>query len=156
MVAELLVDPRTLDPSKPLFGRDEIRRRNEQRFEMEMLDGILLNDHERGIVAGFLDVRRDAWWARGHFPDRPMLPGVLGLEAGGQLCSFAFKERHPDVRMGLGGIDHVRFRRPIEPPTILIVVAKVVAVRARFGKFEFQGIVDGQLAFEARFTGAAV
>ena len=86
MPAERLVDPRTLDPSRPLFGRDEIRSHNQQRFEMEMLDGILLHDEERRLIAGFYEVRADAWWARGHFPGRPMLPGVLSLEAGHPLC----------------------------------------------------------------------
>jgi 3-hydroxyacyl-[acyl-carrier-protein] dehydratase len=156
MVAELLIDTARLDRSRPVYVKEEIRRRNPQRFEMEMLDGILLHDTEAGLIVGYLEVRRDAWWARGHFPDRPMLPGVLGLEAGGQLCTFYFHHSHPDTRMGLGCIDSVRFRRPIEPPTILYIVAKVLSVRQRFARFQLQGILDGQVAFEAQFTGAAL
>ncbi len=121
-----------------------------------MLDGVLLHDPEEKIIVGYYDVRADAWWARGHFPDRPLLPGVLALEAAGQLCSVYFHRSHPGTRMGLAGIDSVRFRKPIEPPCTLYLVARMAFTRARFAKFEMQGIIDGQLVFESVFTGAAI
>lgn len=156
MAAELLADCSKLDVSRPLYGKDALRKYNPQRFEMEMVDGIVLLDAERSVIVGFLEITNGAWWARGHFPDRPLFPGVLALEAAGQVCSFYFHRTHSNLRMGLGAVDTVKFRLPIEPPTTLFIAAKVLTTRNRFAKFQVQGIVKEQLAFESVFTGAAL
>lgn len=156
MCPELLADPSKFDISKPLMTRETIRDFNQQRFEMEMLDGVLAHDLERKIIVGFLHLRRDDWWAKGHFPNRPMLPGVLGLEAGGQLCSVYFHKAVRGKRMGLAKIDEVRFYQPMEPPGVLYLVGRMKFQKLHFAQFEVQGILNGQLTFHAHFTGAAL
>ncbi|MBL8694050.1 MAG: beta-hydroxyacyl-ACP dehydratase [Planctomycetes bacterium] len=153
---EFFFDPTQFDIRKPLMSIEEIRKHNAQRYEMEMLHGVLLHDEERGVIGGFYEMKPDLWWTRGHFPDRPMLPGVLALETAGQLCSVYFHRTHPTLRMGLGAIEQVKFRRPMVPPNVLYVGAKMIALRSRFAKFDLQGITEGKICFEATFTGAAI
>jgi 3-hydroxyacyl-[acyl-carrier-protein] dehydratase len=156
MCPEPIFDPRDFDVSKPLYTREQIRAFNEQRFEMEMLDGVLLHDVDRQLIVGFLHLRKDDWWARGHFPNRPMLPGVLGLEAAGQLCSVYFHRVAKGLRMGLAKIDEVRFYVPMEPPGTLFLAGRLKSHKLRFASFEVQGILNGQVTFHSHFTGAAI
>lgn len=156
MSPELLVDPRDFDISKPLFNREQIREFNQQRYEMELLDGVLAHDVDKNTIVGFLHLKTDDWWARGHFPNRPMLPGVLGLEAGGQLCSVYFYKVAKGLRMGLAKIDEVRFFAPMEPPGVLFLVGRLKAQKMRFAQFEVQAVLNGTVTYHAHFTGAAL
>ena len=72
-----------------VLDKNEIREIIPQRFEMEHLDGISFIDTDEGLVAGWKDVRDDEFWVRGHLPGRPLLPGVVMLEALAQLTSIA-------------------------------------------------------------------
>lgn len=156
MIPELLFDPRDYDITKPLFNKDKIREHNTQRYEMEVLDGVLLYDREKQLIAGFYKLEENSWWAKGHFPDRPMLPGVLGLEAVGQLCSIYFNEYSKGLRMGLAKVNDVKYIRPMEPPAVLFLCGKLIQKKLRFATFEFQGVVNGEVAFFGKFTGGAV
>jgi 3-hydroxyacyl-[acyl-carrier-protein] dehydratase len=156
MPQELFFDPARYDINKPLMDKAEIRQVNQQRFEMEQLDGVLFHDLERKLIGGFLRLPGDAWWSRGHFPGHPILPGVLALEAGGQLCSIYFHHLVPGHRMGLAKIGEGRFFRTIEPPGILYLGGRLVSQRSRFAQFEIQGFQDGEVTFEAMFTGASI
>lgn len=88
---------------------------------------------------------------QGHFPDRPLMPGVLIVESMAQVGGIVFKQM-VDVPNGLfvfAGIDKVRFRRPVTPGDQLIITAELLIVkRKRFGKIEATATVDGQLVAE--------
>src|SRR5450432_789763 len=88
MPPELHLDPSTLDLSRVVVSREELRRSNPQRYEMEHLDGIVYLDRENHVVVGYKDVRPDEFWVRGHMPGYPLLPGVLMCEAAAQMCSY--------------------------------------------------------------------
>lgn len=156
MLPNLLFDPANFDIHKPLYNKSQIRAHNAQRYEMEMLDGVLYYDKETKLIAGFYQLSADSWWARGHFPDRPMLPGVLGLEAVGQLCSIYFHEYSKGLRMGLAKIGEIRYVRPMEPPNTLFLAGRLIQQKLKFVHFEFQGIINGEIAFHGNFTGGAV
>ncbi|MBI3820254.1 MAG: hypothetical protein HY286_16290 [Planctomycetes bacterium] len=156
MLPELLADVRQFDITKPLFDKKKIREHNSQRYEMELLDGILEFDREKKLIIGFYKLEKDSWWAKGHFPDRAMLPGVLGLESIGQLCSIYFHEYSHGLRMGLAKIGEVRYVRPMEPPGVLFLVGRLMQQKLKFATFDFQGIVNGEIAFHGSFTGGAV
>ncbi len=90
----------------------------------------------------------------GHFPNRPVFPGVLQLEALAQaaaLLAFETLETSPsdDTVYYFAGIDGVRFKRPVEPGDQLIL--EVTLERMRAGMFKFKGVtrVDGEVACEA-------
>lgn len=140
-----------------LFGPDELRKTNQQRFEMEQLDAVSHLDAERLEIVGWKDVRDDEFWVRGHVPGRPILPGVLQLESLAQLTSFYIGRTIPDIGfIGFGGVDEVRFRRTVVPGERLVLVGKGVEIRSRRAIFDTQGWVDGKLAVEARITGMRV
>jgi len=149
------VDLDTLDLERIQFGIEEIRRRNPHRFEMEMLTGILLFAPERELIVGENRIPKDAFWVRGHIPGRPLFPGVLMVEAAAQLCSFYWRQIHPDVEkfFGFGGIEETRFRGVVQPGDRLILAGKPVDLKARRAIFEAQGFLDGRMVFETRIIG---
>ena len=90
----------------------------------------------------------------GHFPARPVMPGVLMLEALAQtaaLLSFesAGQELDDDLVVYFVGIDGARFKRPVEPGDQLILEASIERVKASIVKYRTRASVDGETAVEA-------
>ncbi|NRA76141.1 MAG: beta-hydroxyacyl-ACP dehydratase [Planctomycetes bacterium] len=154
MPAKSIIEPGSIDLENVIFGPEQIRARNSQRFEMEMLDRIVHFDPDNATIAGVHVVREDAFWSRGHFPDRPILPGILMIEAAGQLCSFYFGEAHnSDALLGFAACEEVRFRGVVHPGSELLMVGEMVALRSKLAKFAAQGYVDGERVFEGTVVG---
>jgi 3-hydroxyacyl-[acyl-carrier-protein] dehydratase len=152
-VREDLVDLAEVDPRRHLLGPEEIRTWNPQRHEMEQLSAILSIDKERRTIVGMREVREDEWWTRGHVPGRPILPGVLMLEAAAQLGNIYLN--YPDTRAlwGFGAILGVRFRGMVVPGDTLILAGRLLERRARASKFEFQGFVGRRRVVEGTVLG---
>ena len=74
---EPYIDLSTLDFNNVIADREEINKYNEQRFEMQQLDGILYQNEETGVAVGYKDITNDEFWIRGHVPGAPLMPGVL-------------------------------------------------------------------------------
>jgi 3-hydroxyacyl-[acyl-carrier-protein] dehydratase len=154
MPPPVILDPRTLDFANLVADRDAIMRVNPQRHEFGLLDGVVLADAQRGIFAGFHDVRPDAWWVRGHVPGRPLMPGVLMIEIAAQLSSFLTHQViQGDKFVGLAGVDEVKYRGAIVPPCRFVVVGQLLEIRPRRIRSASQGFVDGTMVFEAMITG---
>ncbi|HVG93848.1 MAG TPA: 3-hydroxyacyl-ACP dehydratase FabZ family protein [Planctomycetota bacterium] len=153
-----LFDVTGIDTARTVAPIEEIRKSNPQRFEMEQLTRIVHANDPAGEVAGVLEIDEDPWWARGHIPGRPLMPGVLMLEALAQLCSYAVRrvydvKEFQDRFFGFGGIDEVKFRGAILPGQTLLLLGKSVEIRSRRAVYDTQGWVDGRLCVEARITG---
>ncbi len=154
MPAKPLIDLARIDPSATVFGSAEIRARNSQRHEMEMLDRIVFYAPEEGLIAGIKEVRSDEFWVRGHFPGRPLLPGVLMIETAGQLCSYYFSSvRNDALTLGFAAADGVKFRGMVQPGDALLMVGQMVDMKARTARFAAQGFVRDRLIFEADIVG---
>ena len=86
---------------------------------------------------------------QGHFPERPIMPGVLIVEAMAQVGGLIVSKM-PDLPKGLfvfAGIDSVRFRRPVVPGDQLLFSCELISIkRKRFGKIRGVAKVDDQLA----------
>ncbi|MGB2937767.1 MAG: beta-hydroxyacyl-ACP dehydratase, partial [Phycisphaerae bacterium] len=91
MPPSLVVDLDSIDLEHILMGPEEIRKYNPHRYEMEQLSGVLHLDRDAGRIVAFKEVRDDEFWVRGHIPGRPLLPGVLMVEAAAQMCSLYYK-----------------------------------------------------------------
>jgi 3-hydroxyacyl-[acyl-carrier-protein] dehydratase len=152
---DLLIDPSELDLNHVIADLEEIRRFNPQRFEMEQLSAIVFDDFDRKICAGYKDITENEFWVRGHMPGMPLMPGVLMCEAAAQMCSY-YAHKHRllgDCKIvGFGGLEDVRFRDPVRVGDRLIVVCKMIKVRAgqliicRFQEFVRQSLVaDGKI-----------
>jgi len=90
----------------------------------------------------------------GHFPVRPVMPGVLMLEALAQaaaLLSFESQETEPDDKtvVYLVGIDGARFKKPVGPGDQLILEAAIDRVKAGVYKYKTRATVDGAMVVEA-------
>ncbi len=146
-----------IDLNSILFSKEQVEEVNPHRYEFQQLDGIIHLDCEEGVIVGFKDVTEDEFWIRGHIPGRPLMPGVLMVEAAAQLSSFGVKKINQDERfIGFGGIENVKFRGTVTPGCRLIIIGKLLENRSRRFKCQCQGFVDGQMVFEALIIGMPV
>ncbi len=154
---EALVDFSKFDTAHVIHDLDEVLKVNPHRFELRLLDGILYMDETHAV--GFKDISDEEFWIRGHFPERPIMPGVLICECAAQLSSFyALRSKLVDNGyVGLGGMDTVRFRGPVLPGNKLVVMLRRGRVR-RNAMFtaDFQGYVDGTLIVDGVIKGVAL
>lgn len=151
------LDPTTLDFTHLIADRAAIERANPHRYEFALLDGVVLLDMERKLFAGYHDVRPDAYWVRGHIPGRPLLPGVLMIEASAQLASYVYHHTFPERGfLGFAGADGVKFRGAVEPPARFVIVGRGREIKPRRLIFETQGFVGDTMVFEGELTGMPV
>ncbi len=154
MAPQLLVDLSLIDLDQVVYDVEAIKQANPQRGDMLHLDGINYVDEEVTLVVGFKNVMEDEFWVSGHIPGRPILPGVLMIEAAAQLAGFIMKLREPDLGfIGFLGCDHVKFRGQVTPGDKLYLCAKAIKISRRRFICDAQGIVNGNLVFEGRISG---
>src|ERR671930_900899 len=99
-------------------------------------------------------VRPDEWYLAGHFPGRPIMPGVLIVEAMAQTGAVAvLAEEENRGRIALfAGIDDTRFKRIVEPGDELELECTLEQVRGPIGKGKARATVDGELAARGTLT----
>lgn len=157
MPPPVILAPNSLDFSKLVADRESVMKLNPQRFEFQLLDGVVLVDKEKGVFAGFHDVRADAFWVRGHIPGRPLFPGVFMIESAAQLCSFIYHTHYPGGGfLGFAGVDGVKFRGAVVPPCRLILVGQVKSAKPRRMICLVQGYVGENMVFEGEITGMPI
>jgi 3-hydroxyacyl-[acyl-carrier-protein] dehydratase len=157
MAPPLVVDLSKIDLGRVVMSIDEIRQYNPHRYEMEQLTGVIHLDAAAGQIVAFKDVRPDEFWVRGHIPGRPLLPGVLMIEAAAQMSSLYYKKVQQDPRfLGFGGVDGVKFRGQVVPGDRLLLLGRAVEIRSRRAVFDTQGVVGDRLVFEACITGMPI
>ena len=123
------------------------------RYPMLLVDRIL--DFEpREWIRGLKNVSFNEAVFQGHFPSRPVFPGVYIVEAmaqtGGCLLMREFEDRARKVIYFMG-IDAVRFRKPVLPGDQLVMEVKVIQFKGRICKMRGEAFVDGQKVAEAEF-----
>ena len=92
---------------------------------------------------------------QGHFPDQPIMPGVLIIEALAQTAAVLVGvERGVETALSIffATVDKAKFRRPVVPGDMLELHIEVLRSGSRVGKFAGRAMVDGQLAAEAEFS----
>ncbi len=142
---------------KTTFTLEEIQALLPHRYPFALVDRIL--DYVPGERAvGIKNVTFNEPHFQGHFPGRPIMPGVLIVEAMAQVGGVVLTQI-PGVE-GLcmfAGIDKVRFRRPVVPGDQLVMTVTLLTVkRQRFGKMQARAEVDGQLVCEGELMFSVV
>jgi 3-hydroxyacyl-[acyl-carrier-protein] dehydratase len=119
-----------------------------------MVDRIVEYDAEAKRIVGIKGITATEWWAQGHFPGLPVLPGVLQVEALAQTMAV-YVARQPGFgdRLGLfAGIDECRFKRVVVPGDTLRLEITMEKLGSRFGRGRGVASVDGEIACEATLS----
>jgi 3-hydroxyacyl-[acyl-carrier-protein] dehydratase len=128
----------------------EIQKLLPHRYPFLMVDAILEVERHKRIV-GIKNVTINEFYFQGHFPGKPVMPGVLILEAvaqtGGLLLLLDIPDRENKL-LYFVAVDGARFRRPVVPGDQLRIEVKVLNWRGDFCKLEGRATVNGQLAAE--------
>jgi 3-hydroxyacyl-[acyl-carrier-protein] dehydratase len=129
------------------FGIDEVMRRLPHRYPMLLVDRVLECVSGERIVA-LKNVTMNEEFFVGHFPGRPVMPGVLILEAMAQtagILTFVTAGVYPDesVRFYFAGIDKARFRRPVVPGDQVKFTAVLERRIRTIWKYSISATVDG-------------
>jgi 3-hydroxyacyl-[acyl-carrier-protein] dehydratase len=157
MAPTFLYDLSIVDMNKIVVPIEQIREVIPQRFEMEMLSGIVHIDLVTDTIIGVKEVTDHEFWVRGHIPGRPLMPGVMMIECAAQLCAYQTMKKHPEMGfIGFARCDDAIFRGTVQPPSKLIMIAKMTEITRRRAIARCQGICDGKLVFEATITGMSV
>lgn len=156
MAADAIYDINKVDLRKIAIPKNEILNLNPQRYEFEQLDAVHFLDLEELIAVGSKTQQRDEFWAKGHIPGRPLMPGVMMIEMAAQLSSILFHKKfvtNGKIFFGFGGVNNVKFRGSVSPGSTYIMMAKALKMRPRIAVIQTQGYVEGKLVYEGDITG---
>jgi 3-hydroxyacyl-[acyl-carrier-protein] dehydratase len=135
------------------FGRDTIESILPHRDPFLLLDEVLELEPGRRVVAR-REVRAEDPWFAGHFPQRPVMPGVLIVEAMAQAGAVAVlvEEENRGKIAFFAGIDDCRFKRVVSPGDVLTLTCEIDTVRGPIGRGKATAYVGEELAARGTLT----
>lgn len=157
MAPPLLFDISGIDLDRVVYDAAAIEAVNPHRGCMRLIDAVVYDEGDPTSIVAYKDVREDEFWVSGHIPGRPVFPGVLMIEAAAQCASFvSLRKLKGQQFMGFVGVDGVKFRGQVAPGDRLYVLCKETELRPRRCVCQTQGLVNGNLVFEAKITGMPI
>ena len=140
-----------------MLEADEIEAIIPHRYPFLLIDRIVeIEEGKRGV--GIKNVTANEWFFEGHFPGRKVMPGVLIVEAMAQVAAVTLLKNVDAAGKTplFGGIERMRFRKPVVPGDQLRLEFTLEKMRGPVGKGAVKATVDGQLAAEGSITFALV
>jgi 3-hydroxyacyl-[acyl-carrier-protein] dehydratase len=135
---------------KATLGPAKIRELIPHRYPFLLVDKI--EEIEPGVRAvGLKNVTQNEPFFQGHFPDYPVMPGVLIIEAMAQVGAVGVMAggEHRDRLALFAGIDGVRFRRQVVPGDVLRMEVEITRLKGKVGRGKGRATVDGERVCEA-------
>ncbi|SDZ46306.1 3-hydroxyacyl-[acyl-carrier-protein] dehydratase [Evansella caseinilytica] len=133
-----------------MLNIEEIKEIIPHRYPFLLIDRILeVEEGQRAV--GIKNVSANEAFFNGHFPDFPVMPGVLIIEALAQVGAVAMlkKEENRGKLAFFAGIDHCRFKGQVKPGDQLRLEVEMTRLRGKIGKGKATATVDGNLVAEA-------
>ena len=150
LTAEAEANSNNTPAARATLSIEEIHQLLPHRYPFSLVDRIIQYVPGKSAI-GIKNVSFNEPHFQGHFPGKPIMPGVLIVEAMAQVGGVVLTQM-PDLPEGLfmfAGIDKVRFRRPVFPGDQLVMTVELLRVKhRRFGWMQGRAEVDGQLAAE--------
>mgnify|MGYP001176808254 CR=1 FL=1 len=135
------------------MNTEEIKAIIPHRYPFLLVDKVLEIEEAKRVV-GIKNVTINEPFFQGHFPEYPVMPGVLIVEAMAQVGAIAVlsKEENKGKIGFLAGLDKCRFKRQVKPGDQLRLEVEIIRMKGPIGKGKGRATVDGELACEAEIT----
>lgn len=151
-----LCDPKQWHDAPLVVDLEEVHERIPQRHELGLLHGIVHHDVEQRLAIGIHQSSETDFWVRGHIPGRPLMPGIVMVEAAAQISAWVSShviEQTEGQMFGFGGVDNVRFRGQVHPGQRLLLVSRIDRLRRSLARFSTQAFVGDDMVYEGEIIG---
>ena len=146
--------------TKEILNKKQISNLLPHREPMLLIDEL----HEivkLSSATAIVNVKKDSFFVQGHFPDNPVMPGVLIVEAFGQAAAALTahgldKETYDNKLVFLMGIEKARFRNPVVPDCKLELKIQAIRTHGRVWKYKGVAFVDGNKMADAQWSATIV
>jgi len=146
--------------TKEILNKKQISNLLPHREPMLLIDEL----HEivkLSSATAIVNVKKDSFFVQGHFPDNPVMPGVLIVEAFGQAAAALTahgldKETYDNKLVFLMGIEKARFRSPVIPDCKLVLKIQATRTHGRVWKYKGDAFVDGKKMADAQWSATIV
>ncbi|HPP67144.1 MAG TPA: 3-hydroxyacyl-ACP dehydratase FabZ, partial [bacterium] len=146
-----------VENKKPILEIDDIQKIIPHRYPFLLVDRIIELEEDKRVI-GIKNVSVNEWFFQGHFPGRPVMPGVLIVEAIAQVAGVMMlskKENQGKIAFFMS-IEKAKFRRTVRPGDQLVIKVDVTRLKTRVGQIHGKAFVDDKVACEASLMFALV
>ncbi|MDD3395096.1 MAG: 3-hydroxyacyl-ACP dehydratase FabZ [Clostridia bacterium] len=135
------------------MNQEEIKKILPHRDAMLLIDEAELKD---GVAYGKKTITGNEWFLQGHFPNNPVVPGVILCEILGQSACVLLSQENKGITPFFTGLDKVRFKNSVRPGDVIETQCKLIKNKGVFYWAEGKGFVDGKLCVSAEFSFALI